>query len=73
MVTAQLVARLCGLGALLLVTGTAEAQPAASPVRSDTALIAAILRTAVLSFPSERGILGVRVAGPPEISDEGTR
>jgi hypothetical protein len=42
MVTGQLVGRLCGLGALLLVTETAEAQPAALRARADTALIAAI-------------------------------
>jgi hypothetical protein len=47
MVGAQLVASFCALGALLLVAGTAQAHPAASPVRGDTALIAAILRTAV--------------------------
>ena len=36
MVTAQLVGRLCGLGALLLVGETAQAQPASSKVRADT-------------------------------------
>ena len=42
MVGAQLITRFCGLGALLLVTETAEARPAALRARADTALIAAI-------------------------------
>jgi len=62
MVTAQLVARLCGLGALLLVTGTAEAQPVASPVTADTALIAAVLRTAV-----REALYTAHGAEPPQV------
>ena len=62
MVGAQLVARFCGLGALLLVTETAQAQSAASPVRADTALIAAILRTAV-----REALYTAHGAEPPQV------
>jgi len=62
MVTAQLVARLCGLGALLLVGDLAGAQPAASTVRADTALIAAILRTAV-----REALYTAHGAQPPQV------
>lgn len=62
MVGAQFAARFCGLGALLLVTGTAQAQPAASPVTADTALIAAILRTAV-----REALYTAHGAEPPQV------
>jgi len=62
MVGAQLVARLCGLGALLLVTATAQAQPAASPVGADTALIAAVLRTVV-----REALYTAHGAEPPQV------
>ena len=62
MARAQVVAQFCGLGALLLVTGTAWAQPAALRARADTALIAAILRTAV-----REALYTAHGAEPPQV------
>ena len=62
MLGAQVVARFCGLGALLLVTEPARAQPGASRVRADTALIAAILRTAV-----REALYTAHGAEPPQV------
>jgi len=62
MVAAQLVASFWGLSALLLVAGTVQAQPAASPVTADTALIAAVLRTAV-----REALYTAHGAEPPQV------